>query len=71
MRTTPLLFSDMLDEHERGIRAGFLWINRANNRLAALYQAPGWRFDGLEDYFYFRALRPLSALYHRTFCLLP
>jgi hypothetical protein len=44
--------------NQRGIRAGFLWINEANNRLAALYRAAGWRFDGLQDYFYFRALRP-------------
>jgi hypothetical protein len=44
--------------NQRGIRAGFLWINQANNRLAALYRAAGWRFDGLQDYFYFRALRP-------------
>jgi hypothetical protein len=42
--------------NQRGIRAGFLWINRAQHRLAALYQATGWRFDGLQDYFYFRAL---------------
>jgi hypothetical protein len=45
----------MLNEPQRGIRAGFLWINRAN-RLAALYQAPGWLLDYLEDCFYFRAL---------------
>jgi hypothetical protein len=44
--------------NQRGIRAGFLWINQANNRLVALYRAAGWRFDGLQDYFYFRALRP-------------
>jgi hypothetical protein len=44
--------------NQRGIRAGFLWINQANNRLAALYRAAGWRFDGLQDYFYFRGLRP-------------
>ena len=44
--------------NQRGIRAGFLWINQANNRLAALYRAAGPRFDGLQDYFYFRALRP-------------
>jgi len=44
--------------NERGIRAGFLWTNQANDRLAALYRAAGWRFDGLRDYFYFRALRP-------------
>jgi hypothetical protein len=41
--------------NERGIRAGFLWINRASNRLAALYRAAGWQFDGLGDYFYFRS----------------
>jgi hypothetical protein len=40
-----------------GIRAGFLWINQANNRLAGLYQATGWQFDGLQDHFYFRKLR--------------
>jgi hypothetical protein len=44
--------------NQRGIHAGFLWINQSNNRLAALYRAAGWRFDGLQDYFYFRALRP-------------
>jgi hypothetical protein len=44
--------------NQRGIRAGFLWINRTNHRLAALYRAAGWQFDGLQDYFYFRALRP-------------
>jgi hypothetical protein len=44
--------------NQRGIRAGFLWINQTNSRLAALYRAAGWRFDGLQDYFYFRAFRP-------------
>jgi hypothetical protein len=44
--------------NQRGIHAGFLWINQSNNRLAALYRAAGWRFDGLQDYFYFHALRP-------------
>lgn len=48
----------MLDEHQRGIRAGFLWISRANSRLAVLYRTPGSRFEGLEDYLYFRALGP-------------
>ena len=51
-------FQDMLNEPQRGIRAGFLGINRANNRLAALYQVPGWLFDSLEDCFYFRAFGP-------------
>ena len=47
-----------LNEPQRGIRAGSLWLNgpnRANNRLATLYQAPGWLFDSLEDCFYRRA----------------
>jgi hypothetical protein len=43
--------------NQRGIRAGFLWINKTNSRLAALYQATGWKFDGLKDHFYFRGLR--------------
>jgi hypothetical protein len=43
--------------NQRGIRAGFLWINQANNRLEGLYRAAGWQFDGLQDYFYFRSLR--------------
>jgi hypothetical protein len=41
--------------NQRGIRAGFLWINQINTRLAALYQSTGWRFDGLTDYFYLRS----------------
>src|SRR6266550_6204568 len=41
--------------YQRGIRAGFLWINQINPRLAALYQSTGWRFDGLKDYFYLRS----------------
>jgi len=44
--------------NQRGIHAGFLWINQANKRLADFYRAAGWRFDGLQDYFYFRALHP-------------
>jgi hypothetical protein len=40
--------------HQRGIRAGFLWINQTNAHLAALHQSLGWRFDGLQDYFYLR-----------------
>jgi hypothetical protein len=43
--------------HERGIGAGFLWVNRSNERLASLYRSSGWRFDGLEDFFYFRSSR--------------
>jgi len=40
--------------HQRGIRAGFLWVNQTNTRLAALHQTMGWHFDGLNDHFYFR-----------------
>ena len=40
--------------HQRGIHAGFLWINQTNTLLAALHQSLGWRFDGLQDYFYLR-----------------
>jgi hypothetical protein len=41
--------------HQRGIRAGFLWINQTDTRLAALHESMGWRFDGLKDYFYLRS----------------
>jgi hypothetical protein len=41
--------------HQRGIHAGFLWINQTETRLAALHESMGWRFDGLNDYFYFRS----------------
>jgi hypothetical protein len=40
--------------HQRGIHAGFLWINETETRLAALHQSLGWRFDGLKDHFYLR-----------------
>jgi hypothetical protein len=40
--------------HQRGIHAGFLWVNQAESRLAALHESMGWRFDGLKDYFYLR-----------------
>jgi hypothetical protein len=41
--------------HQRGIRRGFLWTNQANARVAALHESMGWRFDGLQDYFYLRS----------------
>jgi hypothetical protein len=41
--------------HERGIHAGFLWIKQTETRLAALHESMGWRFDGLNDYFYVRS----------------
>jgi acyl carrier protein len=41
--------------HQRDIRAGFLWINQTDTRLAALHESMGWRFDGLQDYFYRRS----------------
>jgi hypothetical protein len=40
---------------QRGIHAGFLWINETETRLAALHESVGWRFDGLKDYFYLRS----------------
>jgi hypothetical protein len=43
--------------HQRGIHAGFLWINQTETRLAALHGSVGWRFDGLKDYFYLRSRR--------------
>jgi hypothetical protein len=41
--------------HQRGIRAGFLWVNQTETRLAALHESMGWCFDGLKDYFYLRS----------------
>ena len=41
--------------HQRGIHAGFLWINQTDTRLAALHESMGWRFDGLQDYFFLRS----------------
>jgi len=41
--------------HQRGIHAGFLWINQTESRLAALHASLGWSFDGLSDYFYLRS----------------
>jgi hypothetical protein len=41
--------------HERGIRAGFLWINETETHLAALHESMGWRFDSLHDRFYLRS----------------
>jgi hypothetical protein len=41
--------------HQRGIHAGFLWINQIETRLAALHESMGWGFDGLKDYFYLRS----------------
>jgi hypothetical protein len=41
--------------HQRGTRAGFLWINETDTRLAALHESMGWGFDGLKDYFYLRS----------------
>jgi hypothetical protein len=49
--------------NERCIRAGFLWINRAQQGLAALYR----RFDGLQEHFYFRAVRDDCACGHGVF----
>jgi len=40
--------------HEQGIRSGILWVNTAKTDVIRLHQNFGWRFDGLEDYFYLR-----------------
>jgi hypothetical protein len=53
--------------NQRGFRAASLWINRARRGLAALYQATGWRFGGLQEHFYFRAVRRDFAYGHRVF----
>lgn len=39
---------------QRGIHAGFLWLNENERPLARLHQSMGWQFDGLKDYFYLR-----------------
>jgi hypothetical protein len=52
---------------QRGNRAGFLWINRARHGLAALYQAVSWRFGGLQEHFYFGAVRHDCACGHGVF----
>lgn len=41
--------------HQRSVHAGFLWVNQTDTRLAALHESMGWRFDGLQDYFYLRS----------------
>jgi hypothetical protein len=41
--------------NQRGIRAGFLWIDQSNTRLVSVYQSTGWRFDGLQDHFFLRS----------------
>jgi hypothetical protein len=44
--------------NQRGIRAGLLWINQANKRLATSYRAAGWKIDGPQDYFFLSRVRP-------------
>ena len=44
-------FRDMLDQHQRGICAGFLPIHRVNIASLLNYQALGWRFDSLRPPF--------------------
>ncbi len=39
---------------QRGVRAGFLWVNEANVRVVRLHRAFGWQFDGLQDHFYLK-----------------
>ena len=46
-------FLDMLDQHQRGIGAGFLQIHRVNIASLLNYQLPGRRFDSLRPAFIF------------------
>lgn len=39
---------------QRGITSGFLWVDSRNVGVIKLHQAFGWRFDGLNDWFYTR-----------------
>jgi len=39
---------------QRGIHAGFLWINETERRLTRLHHSMGWQFDGLKDHFYLK-----------------
>ena len=39
---------------ERGIHAGFLWVNSTNVGVINLQRNFGWSFDGLQDHFYLK-----------------
>lgn len=41
---------------EKGIRAGFLWVDRRNTGVSRMHERMGWRFEGLEDHFHLKAL---------------
>lgn len=38
----------------KGIRSGFLWVDRTNHGTIRMQQSLGWSFDGLEDHFHFK-----------------
>jgi hypothetical protein len=39
---------------QRSISSGFLWVDSRNTGVIKLHQAFGWKFDGLNDWFYTR-----------------
>lgn len=39
---------------DRGLDSGFLWVESTNERARKVYQASGWKPDGLHDWFFFR-----------------
>jgi hypothetical protein len=39
---------------ERGLNSGFLWVDRTNERACKIYNANGWKADGLNDWFFIR-----------------
>jgi hypothetical protein len=39
---------------QRNITSGFLWVNNNNTGVIKLHHAFGWKFDGLNDWFYTR-----------------
>jgi hypothetical protein len=39
---------------ERGISAGFLWVENTNERVIRMHKSFGWTLDGVQDLFYLR-----------------
>jgi hypothetical protein len=39
----------MVDEHQGGVSAGFLWTNGINGHLNALHRAPKWPLQRPEN----------------------
>lgn len=48
----------MQDFHQcmasRGLNSGFLWVESTNERARKIYDASGWKVDGLNDWFFLR-----------------